>query len=104
MRRRERQTDGRAIRIAGLAGNDTIGLYTLSALDSGAITTSGFPLNLFHWMQVSFASGSRDYLGVFDGKQRQRQLLGSTGRDQLDGGAGSDTLFGFAGDDRLWGD
>ncbi|WP_372894369.1 LEPR-XLL domain-containing protein, partial [Stieleria sp.] len=88
-------------RIAGLAGNDTIGFYTDDALDSGAIA----PITNLTTLDLTFlGERSRDFAGVFDGNSGDDRLIGSDGRDRLDGGIGSDTLFGFSGDDRLWGD
>ncbi|MEQ1825436.1 MAG: LamG-like jellyroll fold domain-containing protein, partial [Pirellula sp.] len=89
-------------RIAGLAGNDTIGFYTLSALDSGVVTAPPAPFVALNTTEL--ANRSSDYIGVFDGNSGNDILLGSAGRDQMDGGLGSDVLYGFAGDDRLLGD
>ncbi len=89
-------------RIAGLAGNDTIGFVSAAAVQAGII--SSIPVGLGAIDTSSLASRSRDYVGMFDGNSGDDTLLGSAGRDWLDGGLGNDTLYGFAGDDRLWGD
>jgi len=91
-------------RIAGLAGNDTIGFYTLAAIDSGVVSAGSIPSGFIPLNTDFLATRARDYAGVFDGNSGNDILLGTHGRDQLDGGPGSDTLFGFGGDDRLWGD
>ncbi len=93
-------------RIAGLAQNDTLGFYTLAAVDAGILSPSGLglPSNFSVLDTSSLNARSRDYVGVFDGNSGDDILVGSAGRDQLDGGIGSDKLYGFAGDDRLWGD
>ena len=91
-------------RIAGLAGNDTIGFYTLSAVQAGIIAPASIPASFGVIDTTSLSQRSRDYIGVFDGNSGNDILIGSAGRDQLDGGLGSDDIFGFAGDDRLWGD
>ena len=91
-------------RIAGLAGNDTVGFYTLSAVQAGIIAANTIPVGFGVLDTTSLGERSRDYVGVFDGNSGNDTLIGSAGRDQLDGGLGSDSLYGFAGDDRLWGD
>ncbi|MEQ1825946.1 MAG: LamG-like jellyroll fold domain-containing protein, partial [Pirellula sp.] len=91
-------------RIAGLAGDDTIGFYSAAAVQAGIISPASIPAGFGVIDTSSLAARSRDYIGVFDGNSDNDTLLGSAGRDQLDGGLGSDNLYGFAGDDRLWGD
>ncbi|MFK8115622.1 MAG: LamG-like jellyroll fold domain-containing protein, partial [Rubripirellula sp.] len=88
-------------RIAGLAGDDTIGFYTDLAVQSGAIAEVA-GLNTIDLSALS--DRSNDFVGVFDGNSGNDILIGSDGRDRLDGGIGSDTVFGFGGSDRLWGD
>ena len=90
-------------RIAGMAGHDTIGFFTQSAIDAG-IPGVSLPTDYTVLDTSSLASRSKDYVGVFDGNSGNDTLIGSAGRDQLDGGRGNDSLYGFAGDDRLWGD
>ena len=89
-------------RIAGLAGNDTIGFYTDLAKTSGVLASA--PNNLLPLDMSALADRSNDFVGVFDGNSGNDILIGSDGRDRLDGGIGSDTAFGFGGSDRLWGD
>ncbi|MEM8911271.1 MAG: LamG-like jellyroll fold domain-containing protein [Planctomycetota bacterium] len=93
-------------RIAGLAGNDTIGFYTELAQTSGALASLNNPIpNDFGPLDLTaLADRSKDFVGVFDGNSGNDLLLGSDGRDRLDGGIGSDTGNGFGGSDRLWGD
>ncbi|MEZ6089229.1 MAG: calcium-binding protein [Pirellulaceae bacterium] len=89
-------------RIAGLAGNDTIGFYSTLAETAGIIST--VPAN-FGPLDTSALTGrSNDFVAYFDGNSGNDTLIGSDGRDRMDGGIGSDRLFGFGGDDRLWGD
>ncbi|MCC6508377.1 MAG: hypothetical protein IT423_04670, partial [Pirellulaceae bacterium] len=91
-------------RIAGLASSDTLGFYSLQAIDAGIISPSTIPAGFLPVNTSSLTRRSRDFVGVIDGNSGNDTLLGSDGRDQMDGGLGSDSLYGFSGDDRLWGD
>ncbi|MEL6107788.1 MAG: hypothetical protein AAFU85_17320, partial [Planctomycetota bacterium] len=92
-------------RIAGLAGDDTIGFYSTLAETAGVLPSDISAISGLSPIELSSLNSlSRDFVGVFDGNSGDDILIGSDGRDRLDGGIGSDTAYGFAGDDRLWGD
>ncbi len=94
------QSVGRTVSSRGLAGNDTLGFYTLSAVDAGLIAAHPLPL-----LRSTPPRSALDRVTIspFLMETAGTTLCWApTERDQMDGGSGSDFLYGFGGTIDCW--